>query len=297
MLYNPMKLRNEINITDVVTVHYLEFSREYEFCGEQHDFWELVYADKGPVYVLRGDEWLTLDTGDMIFHAPNEWHTIKADGKTVPNVAIVSFITKSRAMAFFEGKVMHTGKRQRELLSAIIRESSGLFITSLGDPFVETYERRANAPFGAEQLIRQYTAELLISLIRDDIRSASTMTENNSASELVRKITEYMETNLNKKITIAELAGMTNTGKTYIEKAFRNEFGTGAIERFINMKIARAKEYIRERDYNISQIAELLGYDSVHYFSRQFKKVTGMSPTEYSKSIKAIDKQGGKLNG
>lgn len=62
------------------------------------------------------------------------------------------------------------------------------------------------------------------------------------------------------------------------------------------MKIDYAKKYIRENDYNMSQIADILGYESIHYFSRQFKKVTGMSPTEYSKSIKAIEERGGKEN-
>ena len=49
-----------------------------------------------------------------------------------------------------------------------------------------------------------------------------------------------------------------------------------------------AKKYLREDNYNISQISEILGYSGIHYFSRQFKKVTGMSPTEYSISIKAM---------
>ena len=54
------------------------------------------------------------------------------------------------------------------------------------------------------------------------------------------------------------------------------------------MSIELAKKYLREDNYNISQIAELLGYSSVHYFSLQFKKETGMSPSEYSTSIKAM---------
>ena len=54
------------------------------------------------------------------------------------------------------------------------------------------------------------------------------------------------------------------------------------------MKIECAKTYIREDSYNITQIADMLGYESIHYFSRQFKKITKMSPKEYSNSIKAM---------
>ena len=60
------------------------------------------------------------------------------------------------------------------------------------------------------------------------------------------------------------------------------------MEYFINLKIDLAKKYLREDNYNISQISEILGYSGIHYFSRQFKKATGMSPTEYSTSIKAM---------
>ena len=38
----------------------------------------------------------------------------------------------------------------------------------------------------------------------------------------------------------------------------------------------------------MTQISDMLGYSSVHYFSRQFKRIAGMSPVEYSRSVKAL---------
>ena len=57
---------------------------------------------------------------------------------------------------------------------------------------------------------------------------------------------------------------------------------------FANLKIDAAKEMIRMSDMNFTQIAEELGYASIHYFSRQFKKRTAMTPTEYAYSIKIL---------
>ena len=54
------------------------------------------------------------------------------------------------------------------------------------------------------------------------------------------------------------------------------------------MKINAAKQLIRTNKMNFTQISEQLGYTSIHYFSRQFKKVTGMTPSEYASSIKAM---------
>ena len=45
---------------------------------------------------------------------------------------------------------------------------------------------------------------------------------------------------------------------------------------------------IREKQYNFTEIAQRLGYSSVHYFSRHFKQVAGMTPSEYAASVKAL---------
>ena len=99
-----------------------------------------------------------------------------------------------------------------------------------------------------------------------------------------------MEENITKRLNLEEIEIYSNASRTAIESAFNNTFGCGAIKYFIKMKIECAKTYIREGNYNVTQIAEILAYDSVHYFSRQFKQVTGMSPKEYSRSIKAIER-------
>ncbi len=54
------------------------------------------------------------------------------------------------------------------------------------------------------------------------------------------------------------------------------------------MKIDTAKELIRTERLNFTQISERLGYTSIHYFSRRFKKETGMTPSDYASSIKAM---------
>ncbi|MEG2842596.1 MAG: AraC family transcriptional regulator, partial [Ruthenibacterium sp.] len=45
---------------------------------------------------------------------------------------------------------------------------------------------------------------------------------------------------------------------------------------------------IREGSHNFTEIASMLGYNSIHYFSRHFKKVTGMTPSEYASSVKVL---------
>ena len=57
---------------------------------------------------------------------------------------------------------------------------------------------------------------------------------------------------------------------------------------FANPQSEVAKELIRTNHMNFTQISAHLGYTSIHYFSRQFKKIVGMTPSEYASSVKAI---------
>jgi AraC-like DNA-binding protein len=63
---------------------------------------------------------------------------------------------------------------------------------------------------------------------------------------------------------------------------FRESYG-GAISFFNELKLDEAKRLIREGRLNFTEIADALGFTSLHYFSRLFKKKTGLSPSEYAK--------------
>ena len=75
--YIKTKFNNIINITEIVTIHYYELDDVFNFVGEQHNFWELVYVDSGEVEITRDNEKVILRQGDIIFHKPNEFHSVK----------------------------------------------------------------------------------------------------------------------------------------------------------------------------------------------------------------------------
>ncbi|MBQ8859401.1 MAG: AraC family ligand binding domain-containing protein, partial [Clostridia bacterium] len=80
MSYVGTKLHKEISVEELYTVHYFEYSNTYRYPGESHDFWECVYVDRGEVVITAGEEELCLSRGEILFHAPNEWHTLRANG-------------------------------------------------------------------------------------------------------------------------------------------------------------------------------------------------------------------------
>ena len=77
-------------------------------------------------------------------------------------------------------------------------------------------------------------------------------------------------------------------GRSRVQQVFHAETGGGVMEYFRRRKIEAAKEMIRRDDGNFTEIANRLGYQSIYYFSRHFKKVTGMTPSEYASGVRAL---------
>ena len=287
--YTGTRLNDEIKISRLYTVHYFEYSKRFSFTGESHDFWELVYADKGDVTVFADDKSFVLEQGNVIFHKPNEWHNVRANGVDAANITIITFASPSKAMSFFENKILSVGQKQKELLSKIVSEYTNAFKTPLNDPYTTHLERRSDAAVASEQLIKLFLCEFLILFLRNDPTGRQrTVRSIHSSDATLNLLINYMEQNITKTVTLKELMEYSGTNRTAIENIFRENLGKGAVEYFLILKIELAKKYLREDNYNITQISEILGYSSIHYFSRQFKKITGMTPTEYLLSIKAM---------
>ena len=290
--YIGIRFKSEINVSKLFSVHYFEYPVNFSYAGEKHDFWEMVYADKGDIQVSRDNNSYTLKQGEIIFHKPNEWHTISAFSDSAPNVAIVAFECKSEAMAFFEDKILAVGQEQKAIISKIISEYTGGFSTPLDNPYTKNLTRKKVQRFGAEQLIKQYISELLISFLRRNTapiqKSAINMNRDNLMFEMIEN---YMLDRIYESISIEDLVKFSGSNKTTLTTLFKDCSGLAPIEYFLAMKIDLAKQYLREDNHNISQIAEILGYSSIHYFSRQFKKISGMTPSEYALSIQAIIKE------
>lgn len=291
MAFKNTVLHEEFVIKSIVTVHYFEFAKNYVFEGERHGFWEFVYVDKGELEIMAEDKGYKLKQGEMIFHKPNEFHNLWANGKIAPNIIVISFTCNSEAMKYFENKLIVTGDTVKDLLSKIIKEALLAFSTPLNISETTKLDKKDKSIFGCEQLLKIYLQQLLIYLVR----KGSNIVPNDRLSSLVRershndttkKIINYLKNNLPNNISFDDVCLYSKLGSTNLKAMFKEQMGMGVMEFYKTLKIEKSKEFIREELFNFTEIAEKLGYASIHYFSRHFKKSTGMSPSEYATSVK-----------
>lgn len=297
MEYNGILLKNILTINKILTIHHFEHAGSLTFSGGSHAFWELIYVDKGSADLTMNETHTVLNKGQIAFLQPGEFHKAKMTGDS-STVITIAFHCNNETMNFFKRRIEQTDELEKDLLANIVIEARQAFSSSLDNPYSSKMIRNNKEEFGAEQLIKLYLEQLLIHLIRRCSVSHSSPqvplnTLLNSAkpkneTELFDYIVRYMELHLSTKITIEQICRDNTMARSQLQKLFHKKSGCGIIEHFSRMKIAAAKEMIRTGRMNFTQIAEQLGYTSIHYFSRQFKKITCMTPSEYAASVNSI---------
>ncbi|MEG2054486.1 MAG: AraC family ligand binding domain-containing protein, partial [Oscillospiraceae bacterium] len=199
MDYKSFKLEQEICIDEVVSVHYFEFCSDYSFYGEKHPFWELLYIDKGEAEITAENRSQIMRKGEIIFHKPDEFHNVRANGVVAPNLVIFAFYCDSPAMKFFENYKATIGDTERALMGKIINEAENAFSTPLNDPQTKALVANEDALIGAQQMVKVNLEMLLIELMRSAKKETvtapkpSSLIKGKSQQEFIERVSKYLE--------------------------------------------------------------------------------------------------------
>jgi len=285
--YIKTRVQNIVNISKIVTIHYYEFDQNFTFSGEVHDFWEIVYIDKGIVEIQSENETFALKQGDIIFHQPNEFHSIKSLNSS-PNFFVISFVCDSPIMQYFVKYRSRLSKVYRPFIISIIKEALNTYIIQDNNPKAKGLIKKDNNPIGTDQLIKTYLEQFLIYLVRD-ITSKEIPgifpSKESLESHLVQEMKKYLKEQTENTIHVSDICNKFGYSKSYLSNLFHQQCGESIAKYMTSQKISRAKQLIREENLNFAQISSMLNFDNPQYFSRVFKRVTGMSPTEFKHSL------------
>lgn len=279
------KLATVLNINRIITILYLELAADYSNSGESHDFWEMVYVDKGSVIATTKKDNYLLKAGDVIFHKPNEFHGVKSANGEAPNVFIITFDCSSPAMRYFKGLRTHLPAKLRPLIREIIKERDDTFNQPFLDPVLKKPTLIEQPIFGGQQLIRNYLQILLIHMMRADNDNRIFTNKGILNDHLAQEIVHYLENHLYDNVSINTICAHFNYSKTYLCTAFKQSTGVSIMQYYTKMRVEESKRLLRMANMSITQIAETLCFCNPHYFSHVFQKYTHMSPSEYQKSV------------
>ncbi len=279
----------EMTVNCLRSVQYREYPRGIAYQGGHHPCWELLYVDKGDLEVVTDHARCRIRQGDAVLVCPGDGFRLSANGSTAPNLVVAFFECVSPALIGQDSHTFRCTEAERQLVARMVKEARAAAPPPGGGA---SARRRGKIPFAAQEMVVLLLEQLLINLRRRGERQRpspkiSSSAKQRSERDLVDRVVSFMEDHLTDKLTFADVCYFSAQSATNLKIIFKTVTGYGVMEYYRRLKIERAKRMLREGDGNVTQIADRLGYTSVHYFSRYFKRQTGMSPSEYALSIKA----------
>ena len=267
----PVQLLPQFNILSVYTLFYQEKDRGFRFSGERHAFWELTYVDKAKIITEVDGHRFELKQGDALFYRPGQFHTQFTETGVAASFVTITFSMVMQDEAQISNRVFHLTREQADILKRILDEKD-------------------HPAHYSDDLILCYLKELIITLIRSGLAVNPVKTlENhlrvNVEHDIINRVITFVQTNLDQKITVADLAAEVHISPAYLSVLFKRRQGMTLIEYITTVKLEKSKDLIRAGQKNLTEIATELGFSSVHYFSRLFKNKYLISPSEYSRAL------------
>lgn len=131
-------------------------------------------------------------------------------------------------------------------------------------------------------ILNFYNLSHLIKFLKETCNKICTLISENSSSNLGDLIVQYVNTNYTKPININSIANTFHLNQIYLGQLFKKQTGL-TFNKYINqLKIQHAKKIIEHNNtIKLSDLSNSLGYVDSHYFSKVFKHITGITPSEY----------------
>lgn len=108
-----------------------------------------------------------------------------------------------------------------------------------------------------------------------------TSTHKNLKKDIIQDISNYVKEHYNEEIFLEDLATRYNLSSNYIYTLMKQEMGMSYKQYLKSLRLNEAKRLLKESEIPITDISQICGYNDSLYFSRLFKKETGMSPSMY----------------
>ena len=268
--FNYSNISSSLDISEIYTKFYQEKGTNYNFSGEKHSYWELTYVDKGELLTTIDRVSYHLKQGDLIFYAPMQFHTQSTFEK----------ISSSYLTINFKMNFNHADLLCNKIFS--LKRDSYFIVTKL-------IEELSNDNLYSNDLSLCYLKQLIIQMLRLNNShfhsKPTTHMQQTYENELLNDILLYIDNNIYEKISVSTLCEHFCISTSMLHSLFRKNMNNTAKNYINELKLSKSKELIRNSTHTLSEISEMLGFSSIHYFSKKFKSYFNISPTEYSKSI------------
>ncbi len=282
MDFHLKTFENCLSVNRIANLHFFEFEKNFFTENDKHPFYELVFVAGGTLFVSAENYEGKLTRNEMIIHKPNESHSLKCLATNAPTVIIIGFTCDCKDLEEFSSRAVALDENSIKKLAEIVKEGRNVFAPPYGVPTYDMKKKKEGVLYGSEQMLKISLEYFLIDLLRKNRFSAyGNESFRQSNGFHVSEVIKYVDDNFLEKITIDELAFLFGTNRATLCKEFKKAINCTLGEYVTQKKLLLAKEEICTTAETFTEIAYHLNFETIHYFTRFFKKHTGMTPKEY----------------
>ena len=287
---NKLGTKKAFNVSAIVTAYNFSTMPRFAPRWEKYNFSQMLLVLEGEGrYITEGEDY-EISAGKMFYRpayksSTYEWASDDA------RFALISFVCNSKAMSVFEGEPISLCEEEKAVLLDVIKTG-----TRICEPISKgEHLRGMRIKPGVPDVVLGFISSSLerflsmvycricgIELLCDESQKVNMYLGN---TEFINKITEFMTEHISEWLTLNDICSHFGISQSGLTRKFRRECGKSVMEYFTILKINEAKYRIAKTPESFGAIAEELGFSTSNYFSKVFKKHTGMSPTEYSKYV------------
>lgn len=278
-VYDFDRILPNIYITQILGYYYSIRNANYFFKGEAHEFFELTYVDRGGLLTQVDGVSYELHENDLMIYGANQFHTQRMidageHGSNSCSYITILFDIGSVDSSALLNRVFSCDKRLYTLIRTFVQEGSSQL------PYMNS-------------LMLCLLQEIIIRLLQNDFIEKAGKGEEKLSNNirqhyqdvLLEKILSYIDETICQPITIADICQKFSLSRSSLQLLFKENLNQSPKKYISERKLDKACRMIDEGTYNISEIALMMGFNSIHYFSRAFTQRYHMSPSEYSKTI------------
>lgn len=255
--------------SNLLYITYTKYENDWPSFLHTHPFTELFLVTGGVGDFYVENNIYPLKKGDFILVNPNTTHTEKSDEKKPLEYIAVAVDNFSLTLNDSNHFIFNCINKYAD----IIRYMDSMLAEQQGD---KLYSNR---------ICQNILEIILIEILRITKLNVGTEPTINASKECF-KLKKYLDSNYASKITIDDLARLSNLNKYYLIHSFNKYFGSSPINYLCGIRIRAAKELLANSDYSIAQIAQSAGFSSQSYFTQCFMKDCSISPSAYRRKMR-----------
>lgn len=267
MATDAFNVSYDFTIAQIDFVVLREPNRDWYVKNITHPLFIIAFAFSGNADYEVDGNCFSATGGDILFFQKNQVHTAHSANDNPWSYCSIAFdiIPFSKAAESYIEKI-----------PILIKSKYSFECARLCSKLNTIWSKQ---PAGYMLKCRALLSELLFLLI-SDLESDDTV----PYASALNKVINHMVDNVSEDFRIDELAKMANMSPSYFRSNFKKYTGQSPLQYQNQLKINKACDLFKSRSCNVSEAAFTLGFENIYYFSRLFKKMTGLTPSEYIKN-------------